>query len=1182
MTAPDRISPTIEAALPVAYVRVQNAAGRGINMTSPSGDLLRKTSATMTRCGLLIILVLTLSAGVALAQPLRFERLTLENGLSSNYVRTIVQDRQGFIWVGTEDGLNRYDGYNFRTFRKRPRDRSSLPANRVLALQVDREGRLWVGTDGGLSRFVPHSETFVRYDLGGGAKNAIITTIYEDRSGVIWVGTVGGLYRFDPETTTATAFGRTNSEEGALSDDHVTAILEDSRGDFWVGTHSGGLNRLDRRTRTFEAYRHDPSSRNGLSGNLISTLLEDRSGTLWVGTAEPEGRAIHQFDRESGIFRVLSYQSGDVRDIPYTPTGMVESRDGTIWLTTQNMIGETARSGLHIIDPRTGEFTSYGYDPMNPHSLSWFYTTSIYEDRTGHLWIGTSRGLNRLDRGQVILGHIKLFPDNPYHLRDNIYGLLLDRDGTLWTGTSSRGLNRFDRARARTRFFSLAEHPASLAAAGITAIRQDAGGILWLATGGGLSRLDPATGHFTTFRHDPDHANSVADARVLTLHIDTEGIIWAGTWNGLSRFDPQSGSFTTYRHNPQDPHSLAGNAISVIYEDRAGLLWIGTNTHPTTTTQDGPEGLSLLDKRTGRATVFRHDPDNPSSLSDDGINAIHEDRIGRIWIATNNGLNLFEHQTGVFTHYLEEDLPVGSVMGILEDEAGNLWLSSGSVGLVRFDPESGTIRRFGLAHGIQNMRYNRGAYFRSAEGEMFFGGISGVNHFFPADIEDNREVPPVLLTVFRKFGQPIQFDQPLWELREIVLAHHENVFEFEFAALSYRMTERNQYAFKLEGFDRDWVQAGTRRYASYTNLRPGTYTFRVRGSNNEGIWNEEGASIRVRILPPWWRTWWAYFFYGLALISGGFGIDRYQRRRLIRKERERARERELEQAREIERAYDELKRTQAQLVQQEKLASLGALTAGIAHEIKNPLNFINNFSQLNEELTRELREEIAAGKPAAEVDDLAADIELNSSKIHQHGRRADAIVRSMLDHSRGGTGERQPTDLNALLDDYAGLAYHGMRAQKPSFDCAVEKSLDPMLPPIVSMPQEIGRVFLNLLSNAFQAVHERAMSAEGGTFKPAVHLSTSVSEAGVEIRVRDNGTGMPEEVRRRIFEPFFTTKAAGEGTGLGLSLSHDIVVQGHGGVIEVTSQPGEGTEFRIVLPVGETEHFGSVASQNQQ
>jgi GAF domain-containing protein len=277
-------------------------------------------------------------------------------------------------------------------------------------------------------------------------------------------------------------------------------------------------------------------------------------------------------------------------------------------------------------------------------------------------------------------------------------------------------------------------------------------------------------------------------------------------------------------------------------------------------------------------------------------------------------------------------------------------------------------------------------------------------------------------------------------------------------------------------------------------------------------------------------------------------------------------------------AMEELKRTQAQLVQQEKMASLGALTAGIAHEIKNPLNFINNFAQMNEELARELRDEIAAGKPAAEVDDLAADIELNSSKIAEHGRRADGIVRSMLDHSRGGTGERQPTDLNALLSEYAGLAHHGMRAQKLSFECAVEKSLDPMLPPVMSMPQELGRVFLNLLSNAFQAVHERAMSAERGTYSPAVHLSTSVSEAGVEIRVSDNGTGMPEDVRRRIFEPFFTTKAAGEGTGLGLSLSHDIVVQGHGGAIGVTSQPGEGTEFRIVLPIGLTEASSVVAA----
>jgi signal transduction histidine kinase len=381
----------------------------------------------------------------------------------------------------------------------------------------------------------------------------------------------------------------------------------------------------------------------------------------------------------------------------------------------------------------------------------------------------------------------------------------------------------------------------------------------------------------------------------------------------------------------------------------------------------------------------------------------------------------------------------------------------------------------------------------------------------------------------------------------------------------------------LEGYDEAWREVGTERQAHYYKVPPGHYVFRAKAASASGIWNEEGASLSVTVLPPWWRTWWAYGLYGLFLGVGVFTVDRVQRRRLIARERQRAEveherlraeaaERELEQAHEIERAYTRLKATQAQLIQQEKLASLGQLTAGIAHEIKNPLNFINNFAEVNRELAQELREALAQGE---EVGNLLADLEQNAGVIAQHGRRADGIVQAMMQHASGGKGQRVATDLNALVNEHVDLAYHGKRAQLPDLAVDIKRDLGPDVGAVVMVPQEIGRVLLNLLGNAFDAVHEQALQVKGEGV-PTVTVSTRQEDSRVEIRVTDNGPGIPSEIREKIFEPFFTTKPTGSGTGLGLSLSYDIVTQGHRGTLAVESTEGEGATFTVTLPVNIT------------
>ena len=403
--------------------------------------------------------------------------------------------------------------------------------------------------------------------------------------------------------------------------------------------------------------------------------------------------------------------------------------------------------------------------------------------------------------------------------------------------------------------------------------------------------------------------------------------------------------------------------------------------------------------------------------------------------------------------------------------------------------------------------------------------------------------------------------------------YDQNVFSFDLAVIDYVNPEENRPLFMLENFDNSWHYASSERRAYYFNISPGGYVFRVKAANSYGVWAEK--KIVIIIMPPWWRSWWAYCFYGLLLIATIFGVDRFQRRRLLQVERERTRERELAQAKEIEKAYTELKATQVQLIQSEKMASLGELTAGIAHEIQNPLNFVNNFSEVNTELIDEMQQEMDNGN-LDEAKAIAKDIRENEQKINHHGKRADAIVKGMLQHSQSSSGVKEPTDINALADEYLRLAYHGLRAKDKSFNATMKTDFDETIGNINIIPQDIGRVILNLITNAFYAVTERnastfrqAQSNTGSSvqpYEPTVSVSTKKLNETVEIRVKDNGNGIPQKALDKIFQPFFTTKPAGQGTGLGLSLSYDIV-KAHGGELKVETKEGEGSEFIIQLPV---------------
>ncbi|HYO73990.1 MAG TPA: two-component regulator propeller domain-containing protein, partial [Archangium sp.] len=779
--------------------------------------------------------------------------------------------------------------------------------------------------------------------------------------------------------------------------------------------------------------------------------------------------------------------------------------------------------------------------------------------------------------------------------------------GILWIGTWSGGLNKLSRAARRNKSYVLPNNTV------VWDVLEDRAGNLWAGTSHGLYHIKgPGRDEWT----------QVLPGDVYVLHESRSGALWVGTrGQGFYMFDPKTGARTLYRHDPNDPASLADDSINFIYEDRAGTLWVGgTGALLQRLNEDRKsftryrigkafaletlledrrgnlwvgtiaEGICRFARETGTSTCYGHEQDNPASLSENNVVTLHEDGQGLLWLGTaNKGLVQFDVRANTFRSFDARNscLRADRINAILEDARGILWLSTNK-GVIRFDPRKESCVSYGVYDGLLSLQGTNESSLQSRQGEFFFGSYGGLHVFFPEDLEALRASPKVVLTEVRLFNQTLQpgpgsplRQTSIWA-EELVLAHDQNSLAFDFAALDFTHPELHQYKYRLEGFDSEWIEAGTRHSATYTNLDSGSYVFRVLGASEGGMWQEGSTALRVVILPPWWRTRWAYGSYGLLLVAALFVAESLQRQRLIRKERARAEheqarlkaeatERELQQARAIEQAYAELKRTQARLLQQEKLASLGRLSAGIAHEIRNPLNFIHNFAQLSTELSAELRRELEAErghldpKRHADLEEMLTMLEANTRKIEQHGQRADGIVRSMLKHSRTTSGQRQATDLNVLLEEYLALISHDLRGQHPQDNVKIERDYDPQVGEIELAPQEMGRVFLNLLDNAFYFAREQKTRPDRAAQQPLVRVETRRQDKQIEIRVADNGPGIQEALKEKIFEPFFTTKPAGQGTGLGLSLSYDIVVQGHGGTLSVESEEGRGAVFIIRL-----------------
>jgi len=791
--------------------------------------------------------------GHAQHNDVRFEQLSVEQGLSQSSVFSIVQDRSGFLWFGTQDGLNRYDGYHFSLFQHDPDDPTSLSSNNIRTLFVDKSGTLWIGTDQGLNQFDDQTGQFERIPERssnfGQLSGSEIDAIGMGENGIVWVGTDGGVDAIDLVNKTIKPV-----TSHLLDTRQVTAILQDKFGILWIGTDDGLLE-YDLEFETITNLRNSFRDSHSLSGNFISSLLEDHQGDIWIGTTN----GMSKYNREEENFTQYKNNPRDSFSLRGNSVSVIfEDQSGVLWVGTEN-------DGLSRFDPNTNRFIHYQNDPSDSYSLSSNSILSLFEDEEGVLWIGTlNAGINKAGLGRGKFSNYRNTPDDQNSIRDSfVRAIFEDSNGILWIGTPV-GLDRFDRETGHFDHFSHdISDPNSLSDDFVTTIFEDHEGILWVGTlYGGLNRFDPDTRSFYHYVHDPRDPLSLNNDTVRVIQEDSSGTLWIGTNEGLNQYNRKNEFFTSYQYLKY----FFGNTVRAIHEDRSGMLWIGTDI-----------GLFEFAPEVPTPMHYYYAPDDPASLSGNFVLSIHEDRSGNLWIGTfQTGLNKFDPETNTFTHYNKnEGLPNDVIYGILEDDHGYLWLST-SYGLSRFDPEAETFKNFDRSDGLQSNEFNSGAYHQNQRGEMFFGGVDGITFFHPDLVQGNFYIPPIVLTSLTQGGENVVSTLAAEHIQEVTFTWPEDFFEFEFAALSYDMPEQNQYAYLLEGFDDDWNWIGNKRFGRYTNLPGGTYTLRMIGSNKDGIWNREGAGIEITIVPPFWETWW--FIGGLALLMVGGVIASYRLR----------------------------------------------------------------------------------------------------------------------------------------------------------------------------------------------------------------------------------------------------------------------------------------------------------------
>lgn len=774
--------------------------------------------------------------------------LSLEEGLSQSNVRCILQDKTGFLWIGTQDGLNRYDGYNFRIFKNNPNDTNSLSDNMITCLLEDKKGFLWIGTLDGLNKYDPRTGKFIHYFAKSGEAPQLhgksILSLAEDSSGNIWIGThLAGLSEFNPLTGKIKTYLNDPRDNNSICSNNIMTLLKDRKGRMWIGTFGGGLDCFDITSQKFLHFRNRTNDKNSLSNDFVNIIKETKNGDIYIGT----GAGLNFIDFKSNdVNRVNIPGNRESVTSKANVQTIAWDKNGKLWIGTET-------NGLICLNEQTGKYESFSRQST---TLKENNVTSLLIDDNEIVWVGThSAGLTKLKKDKINFENISADARKNIGLTDaNIWPIFEDSKGNIWIGTNN-GLNVLDKNnRTIKKYFNSKTDLNSISNNRIWSINEDKNGNIWVGTQDGLNRINCTQNKITRFQFS-SKKKSIPFNLIKYVYPDKDGVLWLGTWgSGVIRFNPTNQDSKVFLHDLKDKSSISDDVVFYITEDSKGILWVCTS-----------NGLNQFDKLTGKFTSYTHTPGDKAGIQANAVYFILEDKNNVYWIASHGGgLIRFDQSTQKFINFTEADgLPNNVVYGILRDIKNNLWLSTNK-GISRYSPKEKSFKNYNTRDGLPNNEFNAGAFCKTRFGKFYFGTISGLTSFYPDSLIENKFVPKIVVTDFKIFDKSPDYFNCFSDGDQIQLTYKDNYFSFEFASLDFTEPENNQYSYMLQGFDKDWIYSGTRRYAAYTHLDAGHYLFSLRASNNNGIWNQKGITIGITITPPFWKTWW---FRTLLLIS---------------------------------------------------------------------------------------------------------------------------------------------------------------------------------------------------------------------------------------------------------------------------------------------------------------------------